>query len=324
MSKLRLMIRFLEGEDGNTTDVRCVSNTSTFNLMMQDMVELSTDKATVSTITGIEFNSKVSKRITDSKAITTGARSIGNLYHENTKALRFICTDVPADTIGLFVSSFVNLKDIYMYKSDAMNINPNKLKGSSLSEIIKMNHTVTSLRLDGSGLHRSIRLAILLCESLDPNLTLKVIFDNPHVEYEANDMKALKQCVQWKSEPYPRMDLSLNLCRLESSICESKLRHDEIKDEVRTIMAPYYKQLQENFKTMAKNESTSIDGAKFVNLITEFASLTGTYMLLRNFPDMLPKPVSSTKTKRKKKGKRKSAPRANKTKKQKSKKTKRD
>ena len=223
MGKSQIMVRFFEGEDGKTTDVRCISNASSFNLMMQDMKELSTDETTVSTIAGIEFNSKASKRITDSRAISTAARSIGNLYHKNTKALRFICTDVPADTIGLFVSSFDNLEDIYVYKSDAMNINPNKLKGPALSEIIKMHHTVTSLRLDGSGLHRSIRLASLLCESLDPTLTLKVTFDNPHVEYEANDMKALKQCVQWKSEPHPRMDLSINLCRLESSICESKL-----------------------------------------------------------------------------------------------------
>ena len=142
-----LLVRYFQGEDRESTDIRCVSNNSSFQRMITGLKQLSNTDI-ISKVGGLEFNSRNYNRTADTKEIVYSARSIGNLPFENTRTLRLICVDLPVGTMGHFITTFGNLPDIFMSRSHVRDINRIRLAKNDLSSVIKINHHVESLRFE--------------------------------------------------------------------------------------------------------------------------------------------------------------------------------
>ena len=282
-----LLVRYFQGDNGEATDICCLSNKSSFQRMITALKQLrNTD--IISNVGGLEFNAKNHNRSADTKEIVSSARSIGNLPFENTWTLRLISVDLPVGTMGHFITTFGNLRDIFMSRSHVRNINRIRLAKNDLSSVIKINHHVESLRFEDSGLHHSLTFAILVRESLHPTKTLHISMATPHLSNSDNDKAALKQCVALKCTPHSRMKLQVDLCALESSIYESAQRQEPIKKEVRQIMAPYYSHLKARAAEMTANKNVPVDKTLVHHFLAEYKeSPTSQYVIVRNLPTLI-------------------------------------
>ena len=311
-----LLVRFLQDEDGRTTDVRRVANNTTYRCMGKGLKLLSQDADKLALVGELEFNSKNIRGTPDPHQLALSAKSISNLYWNSTYRLRFICVDLAVTTMGQFISSLVKLDNIYLYRSNTLGINKHQLKKLDLSEMIKVGHHVNHLCCEECDLNNSETFLTLVHVSLDPSETLHVTIKSPKISFTPNDMKALRRCVDLHINPKPRLSLTMDFHLLEHSIYSSKLRQQPIKDAVRDIMVPFYRHFKQGIIKMAKNEEKPVDEEKFVNLLSENqGSLTATFILLKSFPHMMeqvvglvtpPRTGKANKKKRKqgKKGKR--------------------
>ena len=89
----KLIIRGLLGQDGTTTDIRCLSNSGTYKQMGEGVLVLSQEE--LAGLKMSEFNANNMKGKPDTLELSNAACQIGNTLHKVTTHLRLLARIYP-------------------------------------------------------------------------------------------------------------------------------------------------------------------------------------------------------------------------------------